>query len=242
MAAKISLVLLAMVLQGGFHFALWCMALLALLAAANRQYLRVAAGSISLTGTLCAFRFVPAALTYTGNARRRFISGFTNLADLLAGLALPRSFDYRPEGLPTSIGWWEYDTFVGVAGLVFIGWFGIFRCARPGSEPVCRYRDLHVPLLVMAGLSLSWFYWPIFNLPLPLAAERVSTRFLTLPLVTAIVLGSIRFDGWQAYARPAWVRGLLAAGAAQTAAELAGHTLLWRMTAMVLRSIPNATY
>jgi hypothetical protein len=95
-----------------------------------------------------------------------------------------------------TVGWWEYDMYIGVVGLAFILWFGVvLRFSKAPDLAQRRYRAFDLPVLIMGTLSLSYFHAFLTRIPFPLLrSERVATRFAVLPLILLIVLASIRFN------------------------------------------------
>jgi hypothetical protein len=90
-----------------------------------------------------------------------------------------------------SLGWWEFDTYIGLIGLAFLIYFGIFQTWRKGSST----KKLLAPIAVMTFLSIGQIYSVINHLPIPLIdSERISSRFFILPMVVLIMLGSIHLQ------------------------------------------------
>ncbi len=83
----------------------------------------------------------------------------------------------------------------------------------------------------MAVLSLGRLYQPFSWLGL-LGAERVSSRFVVVPMVTLMVLGGSGLDRWLRERRGH--PGLWLAFAAVTAHGLLQHARLWRLENMPL--------
>jgi hypothetical protein len=87
----------------------------------------------------------------------------------------------------------------------------------------------------MVFLSVGYMYYLVNRLPIPLTdSERVTTRFLILPLVFLFVLGAIRLE---AFLRSQARHGLqllpLSLGwLALAAHDLFQHSRLWRFTNM----------
>jgi hypothetical protein len=237
-ALLLGMVLFVMMLQGSFHQVNWCWLFLLLLAIFNRR-LRVAVLAVVVSSAaLSILRFGPAAVTL-GGYTRSFWSGFPSVTYLIAGLIYFPEHNHSDAGAPWirtylvdgRLGWNEYDMYVGVLGLAALVYFGIVRRLRcgPGRDEH-RYRDLDAPLLVMAFLSLNYFYWIIPAVGIPLFnGENVVSRFFSIPLVFLIVLSAVHLQHFLRQVRPsAALYVLLIGGLAQTAFTLAEHSRAWQ--------------
>ena len=187
----VSLTLFAITLQGAYHFLLWCLIfLLAWGLFSPRKYLVPAIKAIFFSLLLSLFRLLPPAIEYLGSGKA-FISGFPTVTDLFSALIVLK---YPAEALSSpfkSLGWWEMDTYIGLLGLAFLLYFGIYQTWRKGSAT----KTLLAPIAVVTFLSIGRIYSVINHLPIPLTdSERVSSRFLIVPLVVLITLGSIYFQ------------------------------------------------
>ena len=230
LSVKLALLLFGMMMQGTYHFYTWSVMFLLVLGVFNRAYRRPLSISLGISALLVAYRVLPAAMTFWG-AERGFISGYPTLTDLLASLVVVRGPEVATIGILHNLAWWEYDFFIGLLGLGLVIYFGIYLRIRerPDLAPF-RYQPLDMPMLLMGLFSLSIFWAPIASLPLPLfSAERVSSRFLIVPLVMLIVLATLRLN----HMLPEWTRKpipkLVALFClAQMGMELARHSIVWR--------------
>jgi hypothetical protein len=187
----ISSTLFVMSLQGSYHFVLWCCIFLLIWGLFSpKKYLIPAIKAISFSLLLCLFRFLPPAIEFIGGGKQ-FISGFPTVTDLFSGLIVLK---YPAEALSwgeTALGWWEVDTFIGLIGLFLIIYFGIYQTSRKGY-PI---NTLMVPIALITFLSIGQVYSVINHLPIPLLdSERVSSRFIILPLVLLILLTSVHLQ------------------------------------------------
>jgi hypothetical protein len=97
-----------------------------------------------------------------------------------------------------------------------------------------------MPIAAMVVLSLSYFYAPIAMLPIPFAnAERVSSRFLIIPILMLTVLACIRMETvlsrvW----RIAWVRLLGYVATLQLGFEFVSHSFVWSLYKIESQSPP----
>jgi hypothetical protein len=184
----VSLTLFAMSLQGAYHFLLWCLIfLLAWGLFSPRKFLLPAVKVILFSLLLSLFRLLPPAIEYLGSGKD-FISGFPTVTDLFTALVVLKSPAEALSGPFKSLGWWEVDTYLGLLGLAILLYFGIYQTWRKGSST----KTLLAPIAVVTFLSIGKIYSVINHLPIPLTdSERISSRFLIVPVVVLITLGSI---------------------------------------------------
>ena len=93
---------------------------------------------------------------------------------------------------------WELDAYVGLIGAAFLAVFGLARQLWPSKRPdEPSYRELNIPIGLMTLFAIGSFYSPLFNLGLPLLnSERVTARFIIIPIVLLLMLACIRFQKW----------------------------------------------
>ncbi len=240
-ALKLALVLFVMMLQGSFHLVIWVWMLLMLLVAFNPRYWKQGALALFFSGWLSFFRLLPAAVTFAGRSDRGFWAGYPTLTDVLDGLIglHDRNYPSATDGWTDNpilenhhLRWWEFDMYIGLIGLAALAVFGIYCRFRAGSSlERCRFRELDAPLLVMAFLSLNYFYMIVANLPIPLLnAEGVTSRFLIIPLLMLLVISAIRMQRvLEGVTMSAGLVVLLVGGLLQTAFSLAEHSWIWKI-------------
>lgn len=226
----LALALFLVLLQGGFHAFVWWVFVLGLLAVFDLSTLRPVVATLAWAGLLSACRLLPAAFLIR-RMRQSFLSGFPGASELWHGLvSLVPATAARRGGLFDTLNWWEIDHYVGPVGLAWLVYFGILRSwrGRPGARA-----GLAGPLLVFFLLSLGDLYAPINALPIPLlSAERVSTRFILLPLLFVAVLAASQMEAWLRE-RPSRARTALGiAGAVLLALSLGAHSRLWRLESL----------
>lgn len=231
---RLTLVLGAMMFQGTYHFYSWGALFLLLFWLFSPPHRPPIARALLLSVPLVALRLVPALLTF-GGSERAFLSGYPTLETLLAGLAVIRTHDTEPLGVLANLFWWEYDVYLSLIGVAVVGYFGLYLRVKERPDLAhFRFQPLDLPMLVMSLFSLSLFYAPIASLPLPLlSSERVSSRFLLVPLLLLIVIATLRLNVLlpQLVARPI-PRLLALAGLAQLAFSLLMHSSLWRVSVL----------
>jgi hypothetical protein len=232
----LALALLAILLQGALHVFASCVLFLLLFAAFNPSRARVVVVSLVWTLALGGVRLLPAVFV----ARRRdtaFLTGFPSLVDLGRGLLTILPADAGQHGgFFGSVDSWEYDVYVGPAGLAFLVVGGVWLAWR-GIEalPGRAERRLYGPMAVMAILSYgdAGVLLGLSRIPL-LSAERVTTRLLALPLLFLALLAAVRLERALRSAGRA-AHALAAVGLLALAAGLAAHTWSWRVTALAER-------
>jgi hypothetical protein len=237
----LALVLFAMTMQGAFHAFVWCVLFLLLILAFHAQGRRAVVRALVWTFVLSACRLVPPAIVLLGRRQQPFLSGYPGLGDLVEALVRVRTVaEPLRGGRFGALGWWEYDAYVGAAALVWLLWFGIVRRLREtrsatAAEDAGAARArwaLDGPMAILALLSLDDVYYPLNAAGLPLlSTQRVSSRFVLVPLVLLAVLAAARAqaDLQRGQRR---LRLLLAMAVVLTAASLATHSWTWRVAAV----------
>jgi hypothetical protein len=125
------------------------------------------------------------------NSGPKFISGFPSVTDMLSSLVILYNPSNTQWVIYKELGVWEVDTYIGLIGAALLVFFGIYQTWRRGG----RLTALFAPALLLASLSIGYVYKLITWLPLPLlSSERITSRFLILPVVVLVVLGCIQLQ------------------------------------------------
>jgi hypothetical protein len=226
----VSLTLFAITLQGAFHFFLWCLIFLLAWGVFSPKYLVPVLKAIAFSLLLSLFRLLPPAVEFIGGGKG-FISGFPTVTDMFAALVVLKYPAEALSGPFKSLGWWEVDTYIGLIGLAFLLYFGVYRTWRRQS-PI---RALLAPIAVLTFLSIGQIYIAINHLPIPLAdSERVAARFLIVPVVVMIALAAFNLQellterGYRGLTERILYLGLLIL----MAHDLYQHSRIWRVTNM----------
>ncbi|MDP3186817.1 MAG: hypothetical protein Q8M58_16300, partial [Anaerolineales bacterium] len=216
--------------QGAFHFFLWCLIFLLAWGVFTPKYLLPVIRAITFSLLLSLFRLLPPVVEFIGGGKG-FISGLPTVTDMFAALV---TLKYPAEALSgpfKSLGWWEVETYIGLIGLAFLIYFGIYRTWRKQSPA----RTLLAPIAVLTFLSIGQIYGVINRLPIPLAdSERIASRFLVLPLVALILMAGFNFQeylsekGRRSPSERIFGLGLLIL----MAHDLFQHSRIWRVTNM----------
>jgi hypothetical protein len=227
-----ALAMAAILFQGALHVFTWCVLLLVLFAAFNPSRWRPVAQALAWTAGAAALRLLPAVLV----ARRReaaFLSGYPSIGALARSFAtiLPPDGPKRG-GAFGAVSPWELDAYVGPAGLALLV-AGLVLFVR--RSPPAGLARLGGPIAVMAVLALgdAGVVFELSRLPL-LSAERVTSRLVALPLVTAALMAAVGLDrAWRVGGRG--IRASLATAVAATALALAAHGWTWRVASLAER-------
>ncbi|HLE52041.1 MAG TPA: hypothetical protein VI755_08255 [Anaerolineales bacterium] len=195
--AKMALLLFAIFLQGSFHQFVWALIFLALLAVAKRGYFLTAGGGALFAVLLSLVRILPAA-SLVGKFSYEFWSGYPTLVDLWQSLVT-----IYPPGtktplllMPARLGYWEVNLYVGLAGAVFLLYFGVWRWLRAHADH-SGYLNLALPVLGLVVMSIGQIFSIIRLAQVPLLeGESVTTRIISLPFVFIIIFAVIHFQGW----------------------------------------------
>ena len=226
----VSLTLFAITLQGAFHFFLWCLIFLLAWGVFSLKYLVPVLEAIAFSLLLSLFRLLPPAIEFAGGGKA-FISGFPTVTDMFAALVVLKYPAEALSGPLKSLGWWEVDTYVGLIGLAFLLYFGVYYTWRRQS-PI---RSLLAPIAVLTFLSIGQIYTTINHLPVPLAdSERVAARFLIVPVVALIILAAFNFQEFLTErGRCGLSERILSLGLLILMAhDLYQHSRIWRVTNM----------
>jgi hypothetical protein len=234
---QLSLVLLFIFLQGGFHLFETCLTFLGLLAISSRRMLRPIGVGIGFSLLVSMGRILPPALEFR-NIDSKFLSGFETVGQLVQALVqmripVPEQVFSRSPLSP--LGWWEIDHYIGVLGLAFLLGYGLLYASRNKSAGLQLSR-LGVPLVGMTILSIGRIYKLISLAGIPLiSSQRVSSRFFILPLLFLLVLAAANLQSHlnrlrRSGATPALALALALFGVGVN--DLWQHAKLWRFERM----------
>jgi len=178
-------------LQGSFHQFVWCVMFLAILAVTKFSVLIPILKAGVLACLFSAIRIIPPALQM-GAFDDDFLGGYGTplvMAKALMQIILPAD-SLNAEKTGAVLGWWEFDMYIGIAGTVFLIFFGIQWLLQRKKEN--GFPALIFPLVALVFFSIRNFYQIIRFTQIPLfSGERVSARFLILPVVFLMVMACI---------------------------------------------------
>ncbi|MGL5096698.1 MAG: hypothetical protein ACRDD1_13980, partial [Planctomycetia bacterium] len=228
-AVRLGLLFSVVLLLGGFHQVVW-MLLFLVLAAVWRKRLRLPALVVAVVfGATSLYRLVPAALTLKPS---HFASGYPSIGLFLESLLTVRSpEDAMILGLPTKIGWWEFDLFVGWIGVGFLATAGVVPLVRGWADLDATDRAFAKAAGVLAVASFGLFFMPLCLSPLPvLNTQRTPSRFMIVPFLVLSLFAARRLEGWlRGWTMPKAVEYGAVALLVQFAVELFHHACVWRV-------------
>jgi hypothetical protein len=195
--AKMSLLLFAMFLQGSFHQFVWCLIFLAFLALIKRTAFMTVVGGALFALLISMVRILPPALMY-GKFYNVYLAGYQNLNDIWFGMVniLETGAKVEVPMMAQATQRWELTLYTGLAGALFLVYFGIYRwLKRLDSE--FPYLRLAIPVFGTFLLSFDQIYKWVRLLHIPLLeGERVSARIISLPFVFVLLFAAIEFQHW----------------------------------------------
>ncbi|HEY3345794.1 MAG TPA: hypothetical protein VGJ97_12745 [Anaerolineaceae bacterium] len=194
---KVAGLLFIILLQGSYHQVVWALFFLGFISIAKKGCFIPAIKAAAATVLLGAVRFLPVTLE-AGAFDQTYHGGFLSLADLWNGLVNLRApASYVSSALYFKpLGGWEFTLYIGLAGALFLAFFGGYRwLSNRGGDR--RYPALLLPILGLTFLSFHAVFAALRGLPFPLfSGERVPARIISVPFVFLLVLAVIEFQRW----------------------------------------------
>jgi hypothetical protein len=231
-AARVSMLLAFIYLQGGFHHYLWCWLFLVALLLFRWRLRKPLLLALAFSMLLSMARILPTALV-SADLNIGFLSGFTSTGELLSGLVTLRGPARALETitpLNPLVAWWEFDHYIGWAGVALLA-LGGYRWLKERNGWGKPYLPLLGACGVMAVLSVGRLYRVVFLLEFPfLTGERVTSRFLLLPLLFIATLAALALQRGLDDKR--WPPGLRLAGWGGLLLlfnDLMQHRELWKL-------------
>ena len=232
-ALWLAMVLFLIWLQGSLHILVGCLIYLILFAVCNTKFIRVIGLSFCFASILSCFRLIPAIVSFRDH-QQIFESGIPTVRDLVDGLTMIKYPTIEMiGGISGALFWWEMNFFIGVVGLLFVLYFGIYRYWK-NEQLRAKLSGFTVPNIIIALLAMNYFYYLIARLPIPMASvERIPSRMMIIPLVFVILIACVLFDGMSRRQSRIGVFHLLALGGlVQTLLELMTHLRFWNVTSI----------
>jgi len=223
-------------LVGAFHYCNWFVLFLGLLGLTRPRWLLFAGLTGVVAAALSAYRMIPAVFTFPRNPYD-LPGGFPDAATLVAGFTAARSPAFAGE----SLGWWEYDFYTGWLGLGILLALGVLPLVlgEGQSRGARARRVLLVPIGGLVVLACGDVFRWVFGAIPPFSAERVTTRFLVLPVVALSALAAAHLDLFRPARRRGWIRAALLAGTVFLAVDLGRQAWGWRV-AEASRLVPRS--
>jgi len=238
--ARLAFVLFGILLWGGLHTFVWCLLFLGILCLCRKRYWKPVGIGVALALVFSSYRILPAAITFWGY-NNEFFFGFPSVSVFWAALTeisqsplviLDKKFTEN-----SILPWWELDHYITILGLGIILYFGIWRRWREtGTEG--GYKVLNIPMLVITIFSIGPVFGWITELPIPLiTVERVSSRFLILPLLILLALSCIWMQRMFDRMRPGWgAQVLVIAGLIYEGISLMRHSSAWHVKTLYMEA------
>lgn len=183
-----------LLLQGSFHIFLWCLMYLALLPLVNWRLWKPVLLAGVFTGLLGLPRLLPPVLALSG-VTQEYLGGFASLTNLVEGMIVLRDPQnaIRPVTDTFPLNFWETDFYIGLAGFgLMLVWGVVIPLFRDRSRTSVQVQLL-VPSAIMAAFSIGDVFArvvSIFRIP-PFTGERVTSRFLEIPMMVILFLAVI---------------------------------------------------
>lgn len=196
---KTSGLLLFMFMQGAFHQFIWLLLFLGLIGASSWRSIPTILKASTFAGLLSLFRLLPPALLTTRfEDSYAFMGGYPTVTDLLQSLFIlkpPGTYVNPPYSIAVT-GYWEFDLYIGLIGVAFIAFFGIYRWIKNHKEGM-QYYELVIPMLILLVFSLGSVFKVLHDSPIPFfKGERVSARMVIIPFIFLLIVATIGFQRW----------------------------------------------
>ncbi len=189
---QISIILGINILNGSIHTAIWMYLLVgAVILLVKKIHGISLALALLISIALGACRVIPSVVFFPPLSG--FITGYPSVTTLLESLTISHGPTYTVQlGDGTSLGWWEFDFFIGITATILIVLM---------SKPVLYCKNLIIPrpilisCLIVFILSIGDLYGIVSQFPISsLKAERISTRFIALPMVAFVIIIASELD------------------------------------------------
>jgi hypothetical protein len=233
--AKYSFLMFFILLQGSFHQFVWGLMLTGLIGLFHWKYFKPVLVALVSTCLLSLVRLLPPALLL-GQFDNEFLSGYPSLLEVFTALLVPRGPQdaFINKSILTSLGWWEFDLYIGVLGAAFLIGFGLIQWVKKINTPGL-FRELFLPSVLLFVLSMGRIYRAVMLLPVPLVnGERVSARILSLVFVILLLVAAVNLNRWLADRKLPSASGWAVAGLLVVLmSDLWQNLKLWRVDVAV---------
>ena len=231
---KMAFLLFFIFLQGSFHQCVWCVIFLGFTAISNWKLFFPILRSGIAAGLLSAVRVIPPAMQM-GAFDDDFLGGYrTPIQILNAFIKIIRPEDSLDQAKTGAVlGWWEFDIYTGVTGLLLIGlalaaWLLVRNHELGFPSLICP-----VTVLTLFSVRNLYMVMRFFRIPL-FSGERVSSRFLLLPFIFVMTAGIAALQRrLKDYPHAKWGYLGLSIGLLPSCLELWRHLNIWKVTEAV---------
>ena len=226
--AEMSFLCFYIILAGGQHHFTWMMIFLAVVAISSKRTFKWALTAILFAGFLSAIRLLPPVLalnSFTSEGHFGFRTGYPSIIGFFSTLTKMKG---SSNDLHTDLGYWEFDYYIGYAGLVFVLWFGVVRWLSD------QWKQKQISALLIPGITVfllsqgSIYKYTLFNLPL-FASERVPSRMVSIPMTLFMIMGAVYFQEFSSSKNTNVIRWLSGISLAVLVNNLFSHLLLWKV-------------
>ncbi len=232
--ARLSWVLFGILLLGGVHTFVWCLLFVFLLCLFQKQYWKPVLIGVALAIMFSSYRMIPTAITYFAY-KNNFVSGFPSISVFWQALTSVKgqenmlTLGFGPNG---EAPWWEVDHYIGIIGLAALAYFGVFlRLTKQKEWGLDGYRVLNGPMLILTIFSLGSLFKLFTLIPIPfISIERVSSRFIIIPILILLVISCIWMQHMFNRLSPRWtlILGFLA-GLFVHGFMFVEHSAIWQV-------------
>ena len=193
-----SLLLFLVFLQGSYHHFIWLLMLFGLIGLARWDVLPQVIKVLFFSILLSMVRILPPALE-AAKFDSEFLGGYPTVLDVLKAMVVivqpSQAFDHRT--LLTTLGWWEFDLYIGLFGAAIFLFFGVYKGIQSIANKENILRPFYLPIVILFVLSIGRVYRLVRLVPVPLfAGERVSSRMIIVPFVIILLLAAIELQKW----------------------------------------------
>lgn len=220
-----AVLLLFILLQGGFHTFAWCVFYLVIVAILRPRVGLVVLQTLFLACLLSACRILPSVAALHHMGRQYYYLGFSDPLEVI------RAFTNLVEftGVTDDVRW-ERNFYIGTAAFLVVAYYLVQplfqRTAKTESYP---FGIFHAANLVLLLLSMGWIGRMFSYIPL-LQSQRVPTRLFTIPMLMWIVIAVIQMDKRLRIPAPGTPRlQLLLITLGFAVFDLATHMIKWRV-------------
>ena len=146
------------------------------------------------SGFVSAVRLLPPALSLAKFSVNFFaVPGYQSVYDFITSLMVFHRPGYQFEAWPLEIGYWEFDYYIGLVGVVLVVYFGGVLWIKEGIGKE-SYSVLILPALALFLLSQGSIYKiTLYNFPL-LSSERIASRMASLPVTLVFFMAAISLN------------------------------------------------
>jgi hypothetical protein len=178
-------------LQGGYHQFVWILLFMVFLFLGCMGKHKFVFWGMFFAVLVNVYRILPGALLQK-TLLIQFKAGFPTVGRLLQSfIELPKMESAYTLANKVNVSVWEFNFFISVTGCLFLV-FGILFMYHHRSD---AYFRLVLPCVALIVLSIGNFYKPFFESGIPLlSGERLSSRFLILPVVVLLFLAALQIQ------------------------------------------------